>query len=49
MVTEFGNKWKSGMSIEVLQIAYKLVMKEIRKQLGGEVKVREGTGKLVGV
>ncbi|CAF4097511.1 unnamed protein product [Rotaria sordida] len=41
-----GDKWKSGMSIEVLQVAYKLVMKEIQKQLGGEVKIREGTGKL---
>ncbi|CAF0808124.1 unnamed protein product [Adineta ricciae] len=44
--TNLGDKWKKGVPIEVLPIAYKITKKEIEKQLGGEVIVREGTGKV---
>jgi len=42
-----GDKWNKGIPIEVLPIAYKIAKKEIEKQLGGEVVVREGTEKVV--
>ncbi len=42
-----GEKWGKGIPIEVIPIAYKITKKEIEKQLGGEVIVREGTEKLV--
>jgi len=42
-----GDQWKKGVPIEVIPIAYKITKKEIEKQLGGEVVVREGTEKLV--
>ncbi|CAF0810922.1 unnamed protein product [Rotaria sordida] len=41
-----GNTWTKGIPIEVIPIAYKITKKEIEKQLGGEVIVREGTEKL---
>ncbi|CAF3645005.1 unnamed protein product [Rotaria socialis] len=41
-----GTKWTKGIPIEVIPVAYKLTKKEIEKQLGGEVVVREGTEKL---
>lgn len=42
-----GTRWNKGIPIEVIPIAYKITKKEIEKQLGGEVVVREGTEKLV--
>jgi ribose 5-phosphate isomerase A len=42
-----GDKWKKGIPIEVLPVAYKVTEKELRRQLGGEVSVREGTAKVV--
>ncbi len=42
-----GDKWEKGIPIEVLPIAYKITKKEIEKQLGGEVLVRQGTEKIV--
>ncbi len=44
---KLGEKWEKGVPIEVLPLAYLITKKEIEKQLGGEVVVREGTGKLV--
>jgi ribose 5-phosphate isomerase len=44
-----GDKWRKGVPIEVLPIAYKLTKKEIERQLGGEVIVREGTEKVVNI
>ena len=45
--TKLGNEWKKGIPLEVIPLAYKITKREIEKQLGGEVIVREGTGKLV--
>jgi len=42
-----GDKWEKGIPIEVLPVAYKITKKEIEKQLGGEVIVRQGTEKIV--
>ncbi len=42
-----GDKWEKGIPLEVLPIAYKITKKEIEKQLGGEVLVRQGTEKIV--
>lgn len=44
---KLGEKWHKGVPIEVLPLAYKITKKEIEKQLGGEVVVREGVAKLV--
>jgi ribose 5-phosphate isomerase A len=44
-----GDKWKKGVPIEVLPMAYKITKKAIEKQLGGEVVVREGTEKVVSI
>jgi ribose 5-phosphate isomerase A len=44
---KLGDKWEKGVPIEVLPIAYKITKKEIEKQLGGQVIVREGTEKIV--
>ncbi|CAF3358840.1 unnamed protein product [Rotaria sp. Silwood1] len=44
--TSLGDKWQKGIPIEVMQIAYKVTKREIEKQLGGEVIVREGTEKV---
>jgi len=41
-----GDKWEKGIPIEVIPVAYKITKKEIEKQLGGEVIVREGTEKI---
>jgi hypothetical protein len=46
---KLGDKWRKGVPIEVLPIAYKLTKKEIERQLGGEVIVREGTEKVVNI
>ena len=44
---KLGEKWTKGVPIEVLPLAYKITKKQIEKQLGGEVVVREGSGKAV--
>ena len=44
---KLGEKWTKGVPVEVLPLAYKITQKEIVRQLGGEVVVREGSGKAV--